>query len=285
MRHFLTTALLYVLASAAFAQPRGGPEVYIAPPETEPDATTPAQILAEVRAQRITGDFILQFELTHLPRRGERTEYGGLLWGTWANGGPRLRVELETAQATRPAMIIQSGPFGHIISSEPATESTGQPGGGLFDPVIPGTILTPFELQLPFLYWEAFTFEGKVREQGQRNTYQFIMHPPETLRAQYPAIGPVRIVLDAQFRALVEAEMLDAKGNVLKTFDVRSFKKIDDQYIVRTIDLRDEETKDKTRFRVVLAATRLNLDERLWEAETLTQSGEAFTEPVELLRL
>src|ERR1019366_8350061 len=104
--------------------------------------------------------------------------------------------------------LIQSG-------SQPASwlQNPNQPGPRLLTPAesltpISGTDLTLFDLQMPFLYWDDFAYEGiaKVRS---RPAYSFLLYPPADLAAARPELGAVRVVLDTQFHALVQAEMLD----------------------------------------------------------------------------
>jgi hypothetical protein len=75
--------------------------------------------------------------------------------------------------------------------------------------------------------------------------------------------------LDAEFRAVFRAESRGVDGNVERVFSVIDFKKVQDEWIVKSIDLRDEESKNKTRFRVRRAAMDVALPDRVVEPENL----------------
>jgi hypothetical protein len=64
----------------------------------------------------------------------------------------------------------------------------------------------------------------------------------------------VRIWLDTQFNALVQAEELDRDGQPLKAITVLDLKKVGEQWIVKAVDIRNEATRDKTQFAVTGAA-------------------------------
>ena len=57
----------------------------------------------------------------------------------------------------------------------------------LFEPVS-GTNLTAFDLQMPFLYWPDFIYEGLARMHG-RPAHQFLFYPPADVAAQYPTFA------------------------------------------------------------------------------------------------
>ena len=55
----------------------------------------------------------------------------------------------------------------------------------------------------------------------------------------------------ATFNAILESEVLDEDGRTLRTMRVSRFRRVDDQWIVRQVDVTDEHTRDRTRFEVV----------------------------------
>jgi hypothetical protein len=62
------------------------------------------------------------------------------------------------------------------------------------------------------------------------------------------------VYLDPQYHVLVKAEQLGEGERVLKSMRVVGLKKIGEQWIVKAVELRDEKTRDKTRFVVTAAA-------------------------------
>jgi hypothetical protein len=83
----------------------------------------------------------------------------------------------------------------------------------------------------------------------------------------------VRVLIDTQFQAMVQAEMLGAKNVVEKTISLLDLKKVGEQWIVKSIDIRDSRSRDKTRFIVTAAALDLG-----WPAQTF-DSGNLASEP------
>ena len=245
----------------------------------QPDQAEGRKILDAFRHQGMTGDYFLEFDLRVLPRRGEsRVVTGGRLWGTRNETGPLSRVELPAIEgASARRLLVQNGKTGAVwVSSLADTPSL--PGAldpsALFAPLA-GTDLTAFDLQMPFLYWDDFVFEGVAPVRG-RPAHVFLIYPPEDIVARKPELTGVRVFLDTQFGALVQAQQIGAEERVLKSITVLDLKKVDDQWMVKTIDLRDETTRNKTQFIVTGAALGLDFAGGLFEPATL---GHAITPP------
>ena len=238
----------------------------------QPDQAEGRKILTAFRQQGIAGDYFLEFDLRVLPRRGEtRIVTGGRLWGTRNETGPISRVELpaiEGASACR--LLVQNGKTGAVWISTPSAVQA-LPGAldpsALFAPLA-GTDLTAFDLQMPFLYWDDFVFEGVAPVRG-RPAHVFLIYPPDDIVARKPELTGVRVFLDTQFGALVQAQQIGAEERVLKSITVLDLKKVDDQWMVKTIDLRDETTRNKTQFVVTGAALGLDFAGGLFDPATL----------------
>jgi hypothetical protein len=241
----------------ALAAPAGAADAPLRPAphplgSGQADQAEGRRALQEFRRAGIVGGYWLSFELRVMPRQGEERSVRGQLFGQRSELGPLTRLDLAGTQ-----WLIRSG-------SAPATWSLPRPGaaahelaaGESLSPVA-GTDLTVFDLQMPFLYWDDFVYEGLAKIRG-RPAYSFILYPPADLAAQRPELTAVRVALDTQFHALVQAELLGAKGEPWKTITVLDLKKTGEQWIVKSIDLRNHRTRDKTRFNV--NATALNLD-------------------------
>ena len=246
----------------------------------QPDQAEGRKVIEAFRQQGIAGDYFLEFDLRVLPRRGEsRVVSGGRLWGARNATGPISRVELpalEGAGARR--LLVQNGKTSAVWIASPAPIRSVVPGAldpaALFAPLV-GTDLTAFDLQMPFLYWDDFVFEGVAPVRG-RPAHVFLMYPPDDIVARKPELTAVRVFLDTQFGALVQAQQMGAEERVLKSITVLDLKKVDDQWMVKTIDLRDETTRNKTQFIVTGAALGLDFAGGLFDPNTL---GNAITPP------
>ncbi|HXB01880.1 MAG TPA: outer membrane lipoprotein-sorting protein [Opitutaceae bacterium] len=263
------------MALTAQAQPRFVPQ-----PEYgqfgAPDQAEGRRVMEEFRAKGIAGDYFLEFELHVLPRRGDERVLTGQLWGTRNDQGPLSRVVIATdaAKKTELHLLVQNGPSPAVWSQDGADVARLLDVAALFAPVA-GTNLTAFDLQMPFLYWPDFDYQGLNRLRG-RPTHQFLLQPPKDFAEKYPALKGVRVFLDTQFNALVQVELVGHDGQTLKTISLLEMKRINDQWIPKTLDVRDEATRDKTRFLVKGAALGLTLPGEMFAP---AQLGETVNPP------
>lgn len=221
------------------------------------DQAEGARILSEFRQGQIPGDYWLSFELRVMPRQGaERTLTGALL------GSPGARGPLSRLTVGGGDWLIESGPqpSAWILAGGVATAAA--PGQTLAD-----TGVTIFDLQMPFLYWPDFTYEGPARVRG-RPTSSFVLRPPAGQPVPMTELTGVRVLIDVQFHAMVQAELLGAGGTVLKSISLLDLKKVGEQWLVKEVDIRDHRTRDKTRFSVRAAALDL-----AWPAGVFTPAG------------
>lgn len=276
---FILTA---VGVATAFAQ--GGPG---APMQTggyvqigKPDQAEGAKILADFREMGFFGYFT--FDLRVLPRRGEERTFQGRLWAGRNEQGNIYRVIVGEGTAAERRLLIQNGTQPAIWSWSPgkAVEKVGVE--AFFKPMLDGTELTPFELQMPFLYWSSFLYEGVNRVRG-RPAYTFLMRTPGDIALKYPELAAVRIQLDSQFKALVQSEWLGRDRKPIKSMTLLDLKKVGDAWIVKSIDFRNEQTRDKTRFAITGAAPGVSFLPRIFEPAELPSaiaapSAESITE-------
>ncbi|HRE83350.1 MAG TPA: outer membrane lipoprotein-sorting protein, partial [Opitutaceae bacterium] len=235
---------------------------YRPPPDyvqfSKPNQDEGRAFLAEFRQKGFRG--YLEFQLRVMPRRGAERTVSGRLWSDLLDQGPVNRIELvggETLDASQPVgmrLLLQGG-------SEPAVWrwQARAPGDvvklgvdALFES-LGDTDLTAFDLQMPFLWWDDFVFEG-VRKVRGRPANAFLFYPPAEYVARQPNLTGVRVFLDTQFNALVQAEQIGEDGRTLKAMSVLDLKKVGEHWVVKSIDMRDEVTRNKTRFLVTAAA-------------------------------
>jgi hypothetical protein len=256
-------ALLAAPAVWAQADKFGQPLDRAAPGKA--DQAEGARILSEFQQAGIGGDYWLGFELRVLPRQGAERVATGALIGTRGPNGPLSRLTIGEER-----WLIESGPQPAVWTLSQGVAAVAQPGQ-----VIAGTGVTAFDLQMPFLYWKDFTYEGQARMRG-RPTYSFILRPPAGQPLPLPELTGVRIFLDVQFPAApVQAELLGRDNAVLKTISLLDLKKVGSQWLVKAIDVRDNRTRDKTRFTVRAAALDL-----AWPEGVFTPAGLAAEPPL-----
>jgi hypothetical protein len=268
-------ALFATLAAPAAAQSRLNRPAprYLQP--SLPDQRAGAALLREVRSSGPAGDFYLEFDLRVLPRRGAEVRIPGRLWASRNSDGPVTRLLLsgtregELLAPVERRILVQGGPRPAAWQWPAANGASAVAidDAALFTPLA-GTDLSAFDLQMPFLYWPDFVYEGLTRLRG-RPASTFLLYPPAAIAARRPELSAIRVYLDAQFNALVQAEQLGENEKVLKSMRVVELKKIGDQWMVKTIELRDETTRNKTRFAVTAAALGLDFAGGLFDPGSL----------------
>lgn len=274
-RAFLFLACLALGTTPLLAQ-KGRP----AAPLLELGKADPAEgraALEQMRRLGIAGNYYLEFQLRVLPRRGEERVIAGKLWGARNQTGPLNRVSLMLpadkpgATPSERRLLIQSGRNSAVWRWDEggAVEMLGVT--RLFEPLVPNTELTAFDLQMPFLFWDNFSYQGVERFRG-RPAHVLTLRPPADFAAKYPGLSAVRVHLDTQFNALVQTELLGPKGDVSKTLAVTDLKKVGEQWIVKSIDVRDEATRNKTRFFVTAVGLDLEFSRMLFEPAQLAEN-------------
>ena len=246
----------------------------------KPDQAEGARVLESFRNVGVQGNYWLKFELRVMPRRGAERVIDGQMFGAPGPRGPLTRI------ITRDPANKGGNAEMHFIlhgGAEPVAWewNYGQRGvtpsrveaDALLAP-IEATDLTLFDLQMPFLRWTDFVYEGVANVRG-RPAHAFLLYPPEPLNGpsnrNVPVPAAVRVFLDTQFGAMTQAEWVDAVGKPMKTVTVLDLKKVNEQWIVKSIDLRNHATRDKTRMIVTAAALGLELTRMPFEPEKIAR--------------
>ena len=216
------------------------------------DQAEGARILGEFRQAGIAGTYWLAFELRVMPRQGAERVLPGELYGTYGPQGPVSRLILGSEH-----WLIQSGPVPAAWTASGAAAARAATTAETLQPVA-GTDFTLFDLQMPFLHWADFVYEGLAKVRG-RPAHQFVLYPPADFAASWPDLSGVRVFIDTQFQALVQVEQLGAGGKPAKSVTLLDLKKVGDQWLVKSIDLRNHVTRDKTRLTFRAAALDLQL--------------------------
>lgn len=276
---FAALAFAGVASASAAGAPRPEPK-YLG---SKPDQAEGAQVLAGFRNIGIHGPYWLKFELRVMPRRGDERVLTGEMFGRQGEAGPLTRLAVDDPAnpggnhgqryllhgGANPAAWTWN-PGEHDVTAHPMAPAD------WLRPV-QGTDLTLFDLQMPFLRWTDFIYEGVANVRG-RPAHAFLLYPPESFAAATAgetAPAAVRVYLDTQFSALTQAEWLGADGKPLKTVTVLDLKKIGEQWLVKSIDLRNHQTRAKTRFAVTAAALDLELPAEAFDPDSLSQPAPA----------
>jgi hypothetical protein len=228
-----------------------------------------ARILADFQAAGIAGDYWLSFELRVMPRKGAERSVTGTLLGGRGPSGPLSRLTVPGER-----WLIESGPrpSAWLAAGDAAPRLLGADETGM---AVAGTDVTVFEIQMPFRYWSDFKYEGQAVMRS-RPTHSFVLRPPAGQPVPVAGLTAVRMFVDAEFRALVQAEELGAGGAVMKTITLLDLKKVGEQWMMKAIDVRDHRTRGKTRFAVTAAALGLDLPFATFSPDSLTAEAPAI---------
>ncbi|WP_309383435.1 outer membrane lipoprotein-sorting protein [Cerasicoccus frondis] len=272
------TLMLALCAPLAFGQKPG--ERAHGPKEVETiDQVEGREIIESFRNQRLRGDFVFLFDLVHQPSRAKDVVYQGILWGTWNQAGPLNRISVwpkgKRKTQTRE-FIVQGGaePRVWTLKDGKAIEMGKEQQG---EPFFPGMNYTPYDIVMPFAHWDVYEYTDSKRLARGRPAHFFTFYAPGNVAERMPDLAAVELAIDASFNAPLTAKMYDTQGKRLRTLDVGGFKEIDDQYIVKEIDLIDERSGDKTRFRVTGAALDMALPATLFAPENLPKGEPDIT--------
>lgn len=231
-------------------------------PGGKPDQAEGTRLLSQFRQSGIAGTYWLSFELRVMPRKGEERTLNGQLYGTHRAEGPVTRLALE-----QDRWLIQAGPHSAAWTATPGQPARAVTMAETVQPIA-GTDLMLFDLQMPFLHWTDFVHEGVTKVRA-RPAHQFILYPPADFAQARPELAAVRIYLDTQFQALVQVEQLGADGKPIKSMTLIDLKKVGEQWLVKSIDLRNAVTRDKTRLTFKAAALDLTLPADAFSPEQL----------------
>jgi hypothetical protein len=276
LRTALAVAACLALSIPLEAQPRRRPPVSYVQPEP-PDQAEGARILEQSRNIGLAGPYYLEFELRILPRAGAERRLQGRWFGTHAAAGPVTRIELAPQGAPAETWLVQSGFKPRVWRAVDGGDFQLVSGAEAALPLV-GTTLSAADLQTPFMYWTEFVYEGLERFRG-RPTHVFLLMPPDAQAERLADVGGARVFIDTAYSALSQAQWVDAEGKALKTITILNLKEIDQRWIVKSFEARDERTRDKTRFVVTAAALDLALPVGLFSPDGSGRAAELVLPP------
>lgn len=211
------------------------------------------------RQMWLEGDFSLKYSLQYIPRRGKRQEIEGTLWGTNSPNGPISLIEIHTKPETQ--LFLKNGPFASVSERETSHDDWEEvTTEEWFEPVDESVTITPFDLMMPFVYWNEWSYEGVTKVRG-RVAHAFLMVAPGSLDSNPLDLHGVVVFLDESFNALLKADYVTEDDVILKSFRLLDLKKVDGVWLPKTVDFLNEETRNKTRLIVREAAMNRDFSE------------------------
>lgn len=254
-------------SSIAINAPRSKPSDRIQADELETNEAT--EFLENFRSLRFASDFIWVAELEYMPKRGKTKRFDCLYYGTWHNNAHKVRLIFlpNEENPVRVEYLLISGKEPQawkLIEGEVSKLSKEE----WFIPFTQNSIYRPFDILMPFLHWEDANYVGPDKEKSRPVQVFDISPPSEQIVKNMPE--SVKISIDDDYNAMVACRYF-INGEIEKEFKIISYKKVQDQWIIKSTDLRDNTTKDKTRLRIFEAAMNLKLDSLLFHPDYLKQ--------------
>jgi len=217
--------------------------------------------------------YLYRFKFTHYPKEGEATTHHGLLSGPAPESTTQrvdffsLREEtsphlsfllsrgLKKPQVWRWSLEMQSPKI--LLAEDWLT------------PWLEGINHTPFDLLMPFLSWPN-EYEKSGRVCG-RPAHLFIFNPPSGNPFSQTKLTSIRLAIDHVYPAPLRVQHMDGGILPARTFSLQSFKKVDEQWVVKTIDVKDRDSGSTTRFELEAVAHGIDLHESTFQGGQLNR--------------
>jgi len=228
-------------------------------------------LLSESNGSRFHEGYSLQFQLRHMPRRGNETVKTGILYGPFLGCGvSRLSVVRDSQKNNFSNFLLKNGEdpkFWNVTSNElqPILISPEES----LAPLVQGMNQTAFDLLMPFVFWNGeYKNSGKV---AGRPAHIFSFTCPPWITKVKPHWQNITLALDDAYDAPLRVEILGKSQIAERTLILRKFKKVGNRWIVKEIDCHDRKSRSVTRMTVTSAALGLDLDQTLFLPENLVQ--------------
>ena len=202
------------------------PVLVIGEPSAEQD-TSAEKILAAVRSQFPSEAVEIEGTITVRRRRGAVVkEVGYTMDASWKQAGGVFKCVFSDALGRESDSVDVSFKAG----GEPVIKTKGN---ALVDELgqVKGTALDCRDLAMPFLWWKSAELIGREMSRG-RDCSVIEMTAPGGKEK-----GRVKVWIDNAIFIVLKAESYDAKDELVKQVTVKSFKKVDGQWMIKDLEL------------------------------------------------
>lgn len=111
------------------------------------------------------------------------------------------------------------------------------------------TDFTWTDLALSFLWWDGGKRVGEESVKG-RDCYMIDVPVPADIRSQDPRYDHVRLWIDKEIRMLLMAEGRGADEEPLRRMWVRSFKKVNQRWMIKDMEIQSYPTDQRTKLTI-----------------------------------
>jgi len=161
-------------------------------------------------------------------------------------------TDLEQLTVKRDA---DGTPNFHHASGDPLKADTVPP---LFD-TVQSSDISWVDLALAFLWWKGGEVTGSEEVKGRKCHVVEVPAPggaDDAVQSGEKTDGAgtpyarVRLWIDEELRMLLQAEGLDAEDNLIRKLWVKSFKKIDDHWMIKDLEVQSYPVKHRTKLSI-----------------------------------
>ncbi|NDV62525.1 hypothetical protein G0Q06_08690 [Puniceicoccales bacterium CK1056] len=192
---------------------------------------------------RAAGVFEIGGILTHRPAGASSVTYNFLMQGDWQTDLQDTSITLtDESGETTSRHVIKEGLQTRMINSD---KEIFLDEGNWREPVIHGFPITWMDLLMPYYDWEDVVYLGPDRYLGRpAHRYSLANPDPEALPAK------VIVTLDADYAAVLKAELLDGKDSIIKRMRVGGIKKFEDNWMFSELNWENRRQRSSIRLKV-----------------------------------
>lgn len=222
-----------------------------------------SEMWGKFKSAKIAGDYVMDFTITHSPRKGENVEYTGEIYGTRRGDEVLTRIRVKKAnQENAPVsdFILSNSSRGGVVWKAEGDKFVEVSKADWFKPLVDGLIYSPFDLLMPYVNWKyVYVGGGRI---GQA-VYFFDLLPPSKEIAK--EVSRVRIAITREFNSPAQTEIYNQEGDVAKKVTLGSVKKFDGLWLVRQMFARDEKSRDKDKLEFRAGAVKTIIDSSVFD--------------------
>lgn len=211
----------------------------------------PQAFLEHFKHQHIAQSYAFHYSVSNANNRTAPAYYG-TAWGKSQDQHALLRLMLHVPEINAKhslEYLIDNETVTSIWNMGPAP-SEPIPSNYWLDPLAPQLCCSLFDLAMPFIQWDGWSYESKIKCKG-RPAYTFILPAANFQTDLGPKVRSLRLTIDQQYSILLKIEWLDEAVKPLRTFQILNFKKVKDQWFIKSFDIIDLEHKQRTRFKIL----------------------------------
>ena len=268
---FLFSSTIFFLEASVRFPARGFAKILTEESAQERLSLYRSFLLNESNGSRFHEGYSMQFQLRHMPRRGNEIVKTGTLYGPFLGSGvSRLSInrDFQKNDVAHYLLINGENPRFWNFTMDESQPKLISPAESL-EPLIPGMNQTAFDLLMPFVFWD-----GKYKSSGKvagRPAHIFSFICPSWVTEKKPSWKTLTLALDDAYDAPLRIEVLGNSQVPERTLILRTYKKVGDRWIVKEIDCLDRTSRSVTRMKITFAALGLDLDHSLFQPENLVK--------------